>query len=152
MPRKSPGGARDGFLTARVPERTKFGLKLMSRVYREPVPDLLIRALNNLYFSENGGLFVELPGQPAPKNLLELLWAERESDRAANMAFRFPALMSGPEARAWRAVLGNDRFWSTKNTQKSKSGDVPPRQEKDLLRDLLAEEWEAMLDEAALKD
>ncbi len=155
MPRKSPGGARDGFLTARVPERTKFGLKLMSRLYREPAPDLLIRALNNLFSTEHGGLFVDVDGQELPKNLLDWLWADQESDRIANMAFRYPSVMTGPETRAWKLVLADDRFWmpsSAKPVAKGKKADPAKRREEDLRREVLAAEWAALVNDVAVSD
>lgn len=152
MPRKSPGGPRDAFLTARVPERTKFGLQLMTRIYREPAPDLLIRALNRLFDDEHAGLFVDVPGSPAQRNLLDWLWAERESDRAANMAFRYPPVMTGAEKRAWKEVLEDDSFWAppAAATKGKKDARSSKRQEKDLNRDVLAAHWSALLEKASM--
>ncbi len=137
MPKKSPGGPRSSFLTARIPEKTRFGLTLMSRLHHEPAPDILIRALNNLFSSEHIGLFVDFPGEELPKNLLELTWAERESDRLVNLAQVFPSLLTASEKLAWEEIRSTDTYWTT-----SKKG-------RELNRDAVAHDWPAIKERSA---
>lgn len=137
MPKKSQGGLRSSFLTARIPEKTRFGLTLMSRLHHEPVPDILIRALNNLYSSEHIGLFVDLPGEELPRNLLDLAWAERESDRLVNLAQVYPTLLTASEKLAWEQIRSTDKYWL-----KGKKG-------REVNREAIAEDWPAIKERTA---
>lgn len=109
----------------------------MSRLHHEPAPDILIRALNNLFSSEHIGLFIDLPGEELPKNLLELTWAERESDRLVNLAQVFPSLLTASEKLAWEEIRSTDKYWS-----KSKKG-------RELNRDAVAQDWPAIKERSA---
>lgn len=129
MPYKSPGGLRNSFLTLRIPEKTKYGLTLVSRLNHERIPDILIRALNNLFSADELGLIVEVPGKKGSVNLLDAVWAERESDRVANLAMSYPQLLSARERLAWETIKEEDRYWTD-----SAQGKV-------LNRELLAEDW-----------
>jgi hypothetical protein len=109
----------------------------MSRLHHEPAPDILIRALNNLFSSEHIGLFVDFPGEELPKNLLELTWAERESDRLVNLAQVFPSLLTASEKLAWEEIRSTDTYWTT-----SKKG-------RELNRDAVAHDWPAIKERSA---
>jgi|SRR6185369_1529131 len=129
LPYKSLGGLRNAFLTLRIPEKTKYGLMLMSRLHHEPVADIVIRALNNLFSAGRVGLIIKVPGDKDPMHLLDAVWAERESDRVANLAMTYPQLLSASEKLAWDAISEDTRYWET------------TIQGSELKRELLAQEW-----------
>jgi hypothetical protein len=112
MPRKTSGEKRGGFLTARIPEKTKYGLTLMARLHHDPPPDVLIRALNNLYSTEHIGLIVSVEGNEHPRHLLDLVWSESEAERFAKLAQARFDLLTGAEKLAWQRVKGDDRYWA----------------------------------------
>ena len=128
----------------RIPEKTKFGLALMSRLYHEPIPDIVIEAINNSFTSENGGLFVDVPGESLPRDLLSMVWDEEECLRVAKLAFRYPALLSGAELRVWQRVKADDKYWAPAPTvgRKKHAAEPSPRLESNLLTELLQADWE----------
>ena len=148
MPRKSPGGPRGAVLSVRIPEKTRYGLQLMSRLYREAIPDIVIRAVNDAFTSENGGLFIDVKGDDMPRNLLAMTWAERESDRLANLALRYPDLLTGREQRLWTLVKATAKYWAPPTlvmTSKAEAeASIANWDESSLLRDVLAEDWAAL--------
>ena len=143
MPKKSPGGPRAAVLNVRIPEKMKFGLAMMSRLYHEPIPDLVIQAINSSFTSENGGLFVDVPGENLPKDLLSMVWDEDECLRFVKLAFRYPALLSGAELRAWQRVKADDKYWAAPLTpgRKKQAAEPVPRLEGNLRTEVLQADW-----------
>lgn len=143
MPRKAPGGPRDAVLNVRIPERVKFGLQLLSRHTHVPVPDVVIRALEDAFTAEHGGLMVDLPGEDMPRDLLKLVWDEREVVRIAKLAFVYPSLLSLPEQRLWQRIKADDKYWTATATKgrKRKDGEELARDPSHLLVDALDEDW-----------
>jgi hypothetical protein len=143
MPRKAPGGPRDAVLNVRIPERVKFGLQLLSRHTHVPVPDVVIRALEDAFTAEHGGLMVDLPGEDMPRDLLKRVWDERESVRLAKLAFIYPSLLSLPEQRLWQQIKADDKYWrpATAKGRKRKDGEEAHREASDLLLDTLEGDW-----------
>ena len=146
MPRKSPGGPRGAVLNVRIPEKTKFGLALMSRLYHEPIPDIVIQAINSWFTSENGGLFVDMPGENLPKDLLSMVWDDEECLRLAKLAFRYPTLLSGAELRIWQRIKADDKYWATMPLAgRTKRATEPvPREEANLKSEVLLADWEQL--------
>lgn len=115
----------------------KFGLDMMSRLYHESIPDIVMRALDNEFnnqykgFSDFDGETVETNGY---RDLMKLLWAERPSDRLANIALNCKKLLSGSQLTQWELVKKSPEFW------------VDPTEftEQSLRRDVLALNWDAL--------
>jgi hypothetical protein len=116
---------------------------LMSRLHHEPIPDIVLRAINDLFTSENGGLFVDLPGEEHSKNLLSLVWADREPERFVRLGIYYPALLTGAEKRVWQRIKTDDKYWAPSSSRgKKKQSTAPPaRQPSELLTDVLLEDW-----------
>jgi hypothetical protein len=137
-----PEGARNAVIGVRVTPKVKFGLDLLSRLHRASLPDLLTIAINDLFSSERFGLWDVVPGQgptpddevPTHRNLLNHLWAERSSDRFANIALKKRSLLLMTEGRLWSHIEGIPKYWSHQTR----------RNEEDLQRDVLAEDWESL--------
>lgn len=150
MPRKSPGGPRDAVLNVRVPARVKYGLELVGRLYSEGIPDIVVRALDDVLTSENGGLLVDMPGSERPVFLLPLVWDERECVRLVKLALTYPALLTRAEQAIWSAVRVDDRYWAgVPKTSKSKRKDAPIRQVADLHVPALEADWARLTADAA---
>lgn len=119
----------------------RFGLEMMSRLHHRPIPEIITNAIQEVFTSEVEGLWddqgpAEVGGQ---RPLLNVLWAERVSDRVANIAFECPTLLSGQERRLWKAIEADKRFWAMPEVR------IPSN----LLRDELAARWEVIGGEAA---
>lgn len=122
MPKKAKGGPRDTITSMRLPAKLRYGLQLTSRLYRIPMADVIVRALNDALTSENGGLFVYLPGKELPVFLLPKVWDELESVRLVKLALVQPLLLSGPENDVWKRIRDDDRYWqATKKSAKSRT-------------------------------
>ena len=130
-------GAKTSTLSVRLTPKMRFGLEMMSRLHRETLPDIVTRAINDVFDSEDEGLWddegdiAEIGGR---RNLLPLLWSPRPSDRLANLAFHCEYLLSTVESRLWAKIKASPTFWSSQTE----------RTEEFLLRDVLAEGWEAL--------
>lgn len=142
MPRKSPGDPRSAVLNVRVPEKTKYGLKLASRLFHEPQPDILIRALD-AYLSSEKGLMVEIHGLQRTANLLEAVWGETEPERLAKLALRFPSLLSRAEQELWERVGLDNKYWKEADLAGKKRGTQPhgARDEKHFRWDAFEADW-----------
>lgn len=143
MPKKAIGGPRDSVFTVRLPARLRFGLELTSRLYGEPMTDVVLRGLNDALSSENGGLFVELPGEDAPTYLLPKVWDEREGVRLVKLALVYPALLSRSQQLVWKSVRDDPRFW-VESARPSKAANKGRRIE-DLRTDVLEAEWTSLV-------
>lgn len=146
MPRISPGGPRDAVVNVRVPERVKFGLSLMSRMYHEPIPDIIIRALEDAFTSENGGLLVDVSGEEQPKALLPLLWDPRPAVRFVKLALHYPALLTRPEQKLWQRIEAEQKYWQVPppKSRKQSAAAKSKRGEADLLVEVLEADWAAL--------
>ena len=150
MPRKSPGGPRDAVLTVRLPARVKVGLELISRLHREPMTDVIVRALSEALTSENGGLLVRLPGEEHPTYLLPKVWDERDCVRLVKVALAYPSLLTRAEQLAWDAIRRDDRYWvrpptkDGKKPAKKASLSESRRRIEDLQADVLEADWESL--------
>jgi len=138
MPKKSVGGLRAAVMSIRMPDKTKFGLELTARLYNETIADVLVRAANAEMSSENGGLFVDLPGEEMPVFLLPRIWDERECARIVKLAMVYPKLLKRSEQMAWAMVRDNDKYWSG---PKTKRGAAPTREFDQLKADVLEADW-----------
>jgi hypothetical protein len=145
MPRKSPGDPRSAVLNVRVPEKTKYGLKLASRLFHEPLPDILIRALD-AYLASEKRLMVETHGHQPTTNLLEVVWGDTDSERLAKLAFRFPSLLSRAEQELWDRVGQAAKYWSDGDAAGKKRGSSMHghRDEKHFLWDTFEADWEQL--------
>lgn len=144
MPKKAKGGPRDSVFTVRLPARLRFGLELTARLNNEPMTDVLVRALSDGLSSENGGLFVELPGEDLPVFLLPKVWDEREAVRVVKLALVYPSLLGVTERRAWEVIRATDKYWSGPKSCPSKAA-KPVRKFEDLQVAPLEADWEALL-------
>lgn len=142
MPRQAKGGPRDSLLSVRIPARLKFGLDLMSRLNREPMTDVLVRALNDALSSENGGLFVELPGHAEPVYLLAKVWDEREPVRLVKLALLYPALLTLSQQNLWKLIAADDSYWV--KPERPGKNEQAARRVDDLLADKLQADWERL--------
>ena len=140
MPKKANGGPRDSVFTVRLPARLRFGLELTSRLYGEPMTDVVLRGLDEALSSENGGLFVDLVGEDAPTFLLPKVWDERESVRLVKLALVYPALLSRSQQLLWKTVRDDPKFWRVATSRPLKSANKVRRIE-DLRADVLEAEW-----------
>lgn len=147
MPKKAKGGPRDSVFTVRLPARLRFGLELTSRLNGEPMTDVVVRALSDGLSSENGGLFVDLPGEELPVFLLPKVWDERESVRLVKLALVYPSLLGATERRAWEVIRTADKYWPTPKARSSKAA-KPVRKFEDLLAAPLEADWEVLLADA----
>ena len=138
-----PDGARTAVVTVRLTPRVKFGLDMLSRLHRMSVPELLTIAVDDLFGSEIYGLWddemepVEYEkGQfiNPRRNLLKVLWAERASDRFANIGLHKIELFDVSEKQLWNTIKSEQKYWS----------DASLRTDKELLRDVLAEDWPSL--------
>ncbi len=80
------------------------------------MPDLVTRAVQDLFISEHDGLwdhaYVPVAGEPnGPRYLLDILWADTPSERLANIAFNCSGLLSLDEKRLWQRVLADAKYW-----------------------------------------
>lgn len=135
-------GPRTSLLAVRVTPKVRFGLEMLSRLRNTPVPDLVTRAIGDLFGSEHQGLWDYPPGQTtaskeapeAPRYLLDVLWAVTASDRFANIALKSNYLLNLGESNLWLHVTKDSKFWSHKTK----------RTEAELRRDVLAVDWEEL--------
>jgi hypothetical protein len=147
MPKKAKGGPRDSVFTVRLPARLRFGLELTARLNNEPMTDVVVRALSDGLSSENGGLFVELPGEELPVFLLPKVWDERESVRLVKLALVYPSLLGATERRAWEVIRATDKYWSLPKVRSSKAT-KPVRKLEDLQVTPLEADWEVLAADA----
>lgn len=83
----------------------RFGLELMGRLHQETMPEVVARAISDALTSGKGGLFVGADASTGlPFDLLKRVWADRESDRLANLALHYPAIMSRRERELWERI------------------------------------------------
>jgi hypothetical protein len=136
-PPKQAGEARTSTLTIRLTPKMRFGLEMMARLYHISIPDIVSRAVNEVFGSEYQGLS-DFDGDPQVaqgyRDLLKLLWSERPSDRVANIALHCHKLLSGPEMQIWHRIRSDEKYWSN----------PAALTEVNLLRDVLAADWESL--------
>jgi hypothetical protein len=134
-----PQGAKTVVLSLKVTPKVRFGLEMLSRMRNTSVPDLVTRAVTDLFDSESIGLWVDDDKRPdedfaGRRYLLDELWAERPSDRFANIALRSADLCTIDERGLWLYVEGQPKYWTHKKL----------RTEKEFLRDALALDWDEL--------
>ena len=124
-------------MSIRVTPKMRFNLDMMARLHRDTVPNIVTRAINDVFSSEVEGLW-DYGGADSEnghhRRLDNCLWAERASDRLANMAFNCDRLLSSSDVRLWSYIKAQPRFWRPQ----------APQTEQCLLRDVLASEWDAI--------
>jgi hypothetical protein len=98
--------------SVRLPAKLRYAVELTARLNHEPMTDVIVRALNDAVSSENGGLFVEMPGHELPVFLLPKVWDERESVRLVKLALIHPALLSARERALWERIRDDPRYWA----------------------------------------
>nr|WP_315235543.1 hypothetical protein [uncultured Albidiferax sp.] len=134
-----PDGAKTAPLSVRLTPKMKFGLEIMSRLHHYTIPEIVTRAIHDVFNSENEGLS-DLNGKSGGRRyLLDTLWSDTPSEVLANLAFRAGNLMSAPEKRMWKLIVGEPKYWS----------DPTERTEPYLRGDVLAQDWKEI--EAAAK-
>ena len=143
MPRRvGPSGHKSEVVTVRMTPKLRYGLELMARLHQETVPEVITRAIASAFTAEYGGLFVYVDGDNEfPRNLLEIAWAERPSDRLVNLALRYPNVMSRAERAIWSAIKSNAKYWRSERSRRATVSD-----ENAVLRDVIAEDWTAISD------
>lgn len=137
-------GTKSKTMTIRLTPKMKFGIELASKLYRINEQEVVLRALSEFFAAGHSGFAIELPwaqgegqnGPSAQTNILDLCWAERESDRFANMAMLLPSLLSKNEQRLWSEIRGCGEYWAEEFT-----GSNPEA----LVRDKLAEAWPKLM-------
>ena len=144
MPRiaTGPDGPKNVTVSVRVSPKVRFGLEMMSRLHHRTVPEIVSDAINQVFSSELEGLYDDNgpPEAGGQRPLMNLLWAERPSDRLANIALECPSLLSSPEKKVWNQVIDDPRFWKT----------AKARTLSNLLRNELAAHWEELGGEVAV--
>lgn len=128
----SPDGAKNVTISIRMTPKMRFGLELMSRLHDRSVPDVVSYAITEVFTSEIEGLYDDRGPQETggKRYLLNLLWAERPSDRLANIALQSPELLTTAERRMWSEIEQMPEFWSGHE-----------RGESQLQREVLAKQW-----------
>jgi hypothetical protein len=113
--------------------------------FGDPIPDIVIRAIAEAFSSEHGELFVDVPAQELPQNLLKLAWDERECVRLVKLALYYPSLLSTAEKKIWERIRGDDRYWAdgAQDGGKTKSA-TDTREERNLRIELLEADWEEL--------
>lgn len=143
MPRtpSSPDGAKNVTLSVRITAKARFGLELMSRLHGRTIPEVVSYAIEEVLTSEIEGLYDDRgPAETAGKRyLLPLLWAERPSDRMANIGLHCPDLLEPAERRLWAHIEAQSELWTGAG-----------RGERDLNRDALAQQWESIREKFSL--
>ena len=134
-----PQGPKTSLLALKVTPRVRFGLEMLSRMRNTSIPDLVTRAVLDLFDSESIGLWIDAEKMPdedfaGRRYLLDELWTERPSDRFANIALRCGDLCTIDEKTLWLRIEGLPKYWSHKKL----------RTEKELLRDVLALDWDEL--------
>lgn len=134
-PPASPDGAKNVTIGIRITPKMRFGLELMSRLHGRAMAEVVSYAIEEVFSSEIEGLWDDqgAPEAGGKRPLLNLLWAEQGSDRLANIALRCPQLLTPGEKRMWAHIKEMPQLWS---------GDG--REESNLKRDALAQEWPAI--------
>jgi len=144
MPRiaTGPDGPKNVTVSVRVSPKVRFGLEMMSRLHHRTVPEIVSDAINQVFSSELEGLYDDNgpPEAGGQRPLMNVLWAERPSDRLANIALECPYLLSSPEKKVWSQVIADPRFWTT----------AKARAPRNLLRNELAAHWEELGGEEAI--
>ena len=144
MPRtaKGPDGPKNVTVSVRVSPKVRFGLEMMSRLHHRTVPEIVSDAIDQVFSSEIEGLYDDSgpPEVGGKRPLLNVLWAERPSDRLPNIALECPYLLSSPEKKVWNQVLVDPRFWTTSKARTSSN----------LRRDELAAQWKELGGETAV--
>ena len=135
MPKKAKGGPRDSVFSVRLPSKLRYAVELAAGLNHEPMTDVIVRALNDAMTSENGGLFVDLPGEDLPVYLLPKVWDERESVRLVKLALTYPALLSKSEKAIWDQIRSEPRYWASANA------DDGQRTLDDLRPDRVEQDW-----------
>lgn len=98
-------GQKSAVISVRLTPRMRFGLELMGRLHQETMPEVVARAISDALTSGKGGLFVGADASTGlPFDLLKRVWADRESDRLANLALHYPAIMSRRERELWERI------------------------------------------------
>jgi hypothetical protein len=141
MPKKSLGGPRADILSVRVPARVKYGLELTARLYHESIPDVVVRALTDVFTSEHGGLFVDVAGEDEPVALLGRVWDERESVRLVKLGLTYPALLKPVEKRLWAHVQADAKYWAPVKGKSAQKTTPPHRQVGQLDAAALEADW-----------
>lgn len=136
--RAGPEGRKSELLSVRLTPRVRYGLDLVARLHRETVPEVVARAVAELFTSEHGGLFVHVGDDDKfPTNLLKLVWADLPSDRLINLALRYPSVMTLAERDLWQRICNTPKYW------RCESADTQPKpSEATILRTVVAEEWD----------
>lgn len=144
MPKKAAGGPRDSVISVRLPARLRYGVELISRLNREPMTDVIVRAIDQGMTAEHGGLLVDLPGEDLPVNLLPKVWDEREGVRLVKLALVYPVLLTAAEKALWARIREEPRYWDGKAKKGRLSID-------DLRAERLVADWAELRTEASGK-
>ncbi len=122
MPKQAAGGPRQAVLSVRLPQRLRLGVELVSRLNREPMADVLVRAVETALKDASGQLCVLVPGESGPENALARVWDERESVRLVKLALLYPSLLNGKERAVWELVRDQDIYWTGGTAAKREVG------------------------------
>jgi len=140
MPRRVPPSEKKSVgIAVRLHPKTMFGIELMRRLHKESVAEVVTRAIEDAFWNETGGLRIPILGTDRSENLLEATWAERPSDRVANLAFCYRQALTRTEEEIWKEVEKAKKYWSAEPKDSSSY-----RSNNTLLRDALAEDWEKL--------
>ena len=146
MPKKAIGGPRGAVLSIRVPARLKYGLELIARYHHESVPDVIVRAANDVLTSEYRGLMVDMPGEDLPVFLLPRVWDENEAVRLVKLALVYPALLRPVEKAMWRAISADEKYWNAGKGKRPKaSGAGGRRRVEDLNVPVVEADWASLV-------
>jgi hypothetical protein len=129
-----PDGAKTSALSIRLTPKMKFGLEVMSRMHHISVPEIVTRAIGDVFNSEHEGLSDWEGKDNLPRYLLPLLWDENPALRLAKLQFHTPNLMSAPEKKVWDAILKDPKLWSHPTL----------RTQPHLREDMLTQNWERL--------
>lgn len=134
-----PDGPRSAVISIRLTPKLRFGLEMLSRLHRESLPDIISRAINDALSSEQNGLWDYAPGETQhPRMLMNLLWAERPSDRLANTALHCPYLLTAAENRLWALIKSKPELWLHPDERRAET----------LNREALAMTWDSLREDA----
>lgn len=140
MPRRvAPSEKKSVGIAVRLHPKTMFGIELMRRLHKESVAEVVTRAIEDAFWNDTGGLRMPIPGTDMSENLLEVAWAERPSDRVANLAFCYRQALTRTEEEIWKDVEKSEKYWRA-----DQKGEPSSRSKETLQRDVLAEDWEGL--------
>ena len=111
MPRRLAVNPRTNVITLRVTPKMRFGLELLAQEHGQTLTEVVIWAVNELFSTEQIGLFRYPAGQAHPVRALDHVWSPLEYERVVRLGIAFPELMSDRQKYLWGRVRETRKYW-----------------------------------------